>query len=69
MKTWREKIEKVFEAITFAEANCHEYAREARGTVSVPKSTLAKEPVTNQSFADAIGLKGIRVWYGVAEVA
>jgi hypothetical protein len=95
MKRWRERIERVFSAVPFAEANEHETAirlagvspsgrrmpiddvftatfaetgcpemtREFLGKAEAPSSVPASD------FAAIVGLKGVRVWYGVAQVA
>jgi hypothetical protein len=49
----RQFLTTTFAAAAFAEANCHEIAKEILN--SDPKK---------ETFAEAIGLKGIRIWYG-----
>ncbi len=61
--TRRVSIDDVLTAVTFAEAGCPELAREFLGEKEAPPRA---EPV---DFAAAVGLKGVRIWYGVAQVA
>ena len=63
MKHWKEKMERVFSAVAFAEAGCHDLAREFPGKA---ETVQTEKPL---DFAAAVGLKGVRVWYGVAQVA
>jgi hypothetical protein len=63
MGKWKEKIENLFSAAAFAEAGCHELAREFPGK---GRAIPAEKPL---DFAAAVGLKGVRVWYGIAQVA
>lgn len=56
-------LESVFVAATYAEANCYEMAREQIGLRN-------KEFSSNPSdFASVVGLRGVRIWYGVVELA
>jgi len=63
------KINKIMAAVTFAEADCHDQAREIMGAAPRSKTKPAPSLVRDQSFAEAVGLAGIRIWYGTAEVA
>ncbi len=56
-------VEAAFAAVAFGEANCPEMARELLG---IEEKILAKDPV---DFATAVGLRGVRIWYGVAHLA
>ncbi len=62
MKSFFEKLEKTFMAATFAEADCHDTAREfmqdARRTSG---STL-------DEFLETVGLSGVRYNYVVANL-
>lgn len=49
-------------AVAFAEAGCHDTAFDMLGN-DKPAKTEAPS-----SFAKAVGLEGIRVWYGVVEM-
>lgn len=49
-----QSLNTTFAAAAFAEANCHDMAKEILGAESKGKS-----------FAEVIGLKGVRVWYGL----
>ncbi len=58
-----QSLERVFNAITFAEAGCPEMAMES----------LKKEPVQTgkqsfETFLDAVGLKGVQFTYGLIKV-
>lgn len=55
-------LESVFAAAAFAEADCPEMAREIMG---VRESSAQSNPL---DFASVVGLKGIRIWYGVAQL-
>lgn len=52
-----------FAAVAFAEANCHEIAREIMGEVK----TFGSER-TLDAFLDSVGLRGVRVCYGMARI-
>ncbi|MEJ5376413.1 MAG: hypothetical protein WHX93_07530 [bacterium] len=56
-------LESAFAAAAFAEANCHEMAREVMGLRESPE---VSDPV---DFASIVGLRGVRIWYGVAHLA
>ncbi len=58
-----EKLDSLMLAVTFAEANCHETALEYLSR------SKGSKPEAKSSFAEAVGLQGIRIWYGVAELA
>ena len=64
-----QKIEKIMTAITFAEGNCHDYAREVMNPGTAEKFVPSIEPEKKPSFNEVVGLAGIRIWYGTAEVA
>ncbi|MEW6530586.1 MAG: hypothetical protein AB1473_07105 [Thermodesulfobacteriota bacterium] len=53
-----ETLNRTFAAAAFAEADCHEAARE-----------ILEPAPREESFLAKVGLKGIRVYYGVAPVA
>jgi hypothetical protein len=57
--TW----DQTFTAATFAEANCHEIAKEITGG-----SRGARPERTLDTFLDSVGLKGVRVCYGLARI-
>ena len=48
-------LNTTFAAAAFAEANCHDIARE-----------ILEADRKKETFAEAIGLKGIKIWYGHA---
>jgi hypothetical protein len=48
-----QKLNITFAAAAFAEANCHDFAKE-----------ILDADAKNRSFAEVVGLKGVRVWYG-----
>lgn len=56
-------LENVFAAACFAEANCPEAAREIMG---IREAQGEADP---QDFASVVGLRGVRIWYGVAHLA
>ncbi len=56
-------LESAFAAAALAEANCHEIAREVMG---LRESSEKSDPV---DFASIVGLRGVRIWYGVAHLA
>ncbi len=56
-------LEVAFAAVAFGEANCPEIAMELLG---IEEEVLAKDPV---DFVTAVGLRGVRIWYGVAHLA
>ncbi len=60
MKKFFEKLEKTFMAATFAEADCHDTAREF---MEAPKA----KP-TLEEFLDTVGLGGVRYSYVVANL-
>lgn len=57
MKGWLEKFQRGFVAAAFAEADCHEAAMEML-------RTGGKAP----SFLEAVGLRNVRVRYGLVPV-
>jgi hypothetical protein len=61
MKSFIEKLEKTFMAATFAEADCHEMAKEYMDGVQ-PKGGSLEE------FLDTVGLGGVRYSYVVASL-
>lgn len=56
-------LERVFAAAAFAEANSPETVREILGLKQAPRGSGLED------FLSAVGLKGVRVWYGVAHLA
>ena len=62
MKTFFEKLEKTFMAAGFAEADCHDAAREI---MEGPKPASG---TTLDEFLDAVGLGGVRYSYVVASL-
>jgi hypothetical protein len=56
-------LESVFAAAAFAEANRPEMAREILG---IKEKDSLPDP---QDFASVVGLRGVRIWYGVAHLA
>lgn len=56
-------FDKIFSAITFAEADCHEYALE----MMKEKKSVQAKPSLND-FLETIGLQGVRYSYVVAKV-
>ena len=50
-------LNTTFAAAAFAEANCHDMAQE-----------ILDRDAKKGSFAEAMGLKGVRIWYGFAPV-
>lgn len=63
MKKWLEKLEKIFTAVTFAEADCHDMALEILGH---RKNHGQKESLN--LFIENVGLKNVRVSYVMAKV-
>ena len=60
------KIDRVMMAITFAEAGCPDTSRELLGcSEPVPAPSRSMAP----SFAEAVGLQGVRLRYGVVELS
>jgi hypothetical protein len=57
---WREKMERLFAAEAFAEAGCHDMARELMATPEIAKPG---------GFLTAVGLNGVRVWWGEARLS
>jgi len=55
--------DRIFAAVTFAEANCPETAEQLLGKRRVSENTL-----TLDSFLESVGLKGVRVCYGVMNI-
>ncbi len=96
MGGWKEKMEKLFAAVGFAEQNRREEALEVAGLQPV-KADLSLENVfaaaafaeanspetareilgireaqgfsNPEDFVSAVGLRGVRIWYGVAQLA
>jgi hypothetical protein len=62
MKSFYEKLEKAFIAATFAEADCHNTAREIMEDANPASGTTLDE------FLDAVGLGGVRYSYVVASL-
>jgi hypothetical protein len=58
-----DKFNKLAMAVAFAEADCHDSALEMLSDGRAIKTEAVP------SFASVVGLEGIRVWYGVAEVS
>lgn len=56
-------LESVFAAAAFAEANSPDIAREM---VGIRETQSASDP---EDFASVVGLRGVRIWYGVAHLA
>lgn len=48
-----QNLNTTFAAAAFAEANCHDIAKE-----------ILDADAKKDSFAEVVGLKGIRIWYG-----
>ena len=48
-----QSLNTTFAAVAFAEANCHDVAKE-----------ILNADTKKETFAEALGLKGIRIWYG-----
>ena len=69
MSRWTEKIQNVFAAITFAEADCPDVAREfLKGDPGLqPVMVPAGQSIGLDDFIAAVGLSGTKVWYGVVE--
>lgn len=61
MKSLIEKLEKTFMAATFAEADCHEMAKEYMDGVQTKSGSL-------EEFLDTVGLGGVRYSYVVANL-
>lgn len=59
----RVPVEDVFTAVTFAEAGLPEVAMKFLGK---RPSIQARE---SEGFLSAVGLKGVRVWYGLVEAS
>jgi len=59
----RVPIEDVFTAVTFAEAGLPEVAMEFLGKRPSPRGA------ESEGFLSAVGLKGVRVWYGLVEAS
>lgn len=94
MGGWKEKMERWFAAVAFAEQNRHGEAMEVGGLEAV-KAEFSLERVfaaaafaeenspeiameilgvgeansNPQDFASVVGLRGVRIWYGVAHLA
>jgi hypothetical protein len=60
----RWSLNDIFTAVTFAEAGVPEMAKEFLGG-----GKDSHRPEGAVGFSAAVGLKGVRVWYGVAQVA
>jgi hypothetical protein len=50
-----QKLNTTFAAAAFAEADCHAIAKE-----------ILDSEDKNRNFAEVVGLKGVRIWYGFA---
>ncbi len=61
MKSLIKKLEKTFMAVTFAEADCHETAKEMMEDATVRTGTLGE-------FLETVGLGGVRYSYVVASL-
>lgn len=61
--SFAERLNNTMAAVAFAEANCPEIALEFL------TQSKGRKPARQPGFAEAVGLQGIRIWYGVAEVA
>lgn len=55
--------DRTFAAATFAEANCHAIAREILGGLET-----TRQERTLDTFLDSVGLRGVRVCYGLARI-
>jgi len=63
MKKWIEKFQRVFAAVAFAEANCHDMALE------MLQNTEGKSEQKSLSiFLENVGLSNVRVCYVTAQV-
>ncbi|MBW1997467.1 MAG: hypothetical protein JRJ29_05800 [Deltaproteobacteria bacterium] len=60
---WFEKLQKTFVAITFAEAGEFDAASRI-----MAGETISRRSERLDSFLEAVGLKGVRVFYVVARV-
>ncbi|MBW2065409.1 MAG: hypothetical protein JRJ03_10815 [Deltaproteobacteria bacterium] len=60
---WFEKLQKAFVAISFAEAGEFDTASSI-----MAGEALSRRPERLDSFLEAVGLKGVRVFYVVARV-
>ncbi len=63
MKKWLKRIERDFAAVAFAEAGCHETARELMGVKVKPKRDQSLE-----AFLKTVGLSNVRISYGLARI-
>ena len=63
-------IRKIFVAITYAEAGCHDMALEFLGkdTVKSSKHSLKSNEQSLKTFLNTVGLKGVRISYGLVRV-
>ncbi len=58
---WKERLERTFAAAAFAEVGCRDAAREIMGA--------SPQDHCGVDFLSAVGLKGVRVRYGMAQLA
>jgi len=63
MKKWIEKFEKIFAAVSFAEAGCYDTALEMLGT---SRNLGKKESLS--IFLENVGLNNVRFCYVTAKV-
>ncbi|MGQ9656221.1 MAG: hypothetical protein ACUVXD_19390 [Thermodesulfobacteriota bacterium] len=59
----RVPVDDVFTAVTFAEAGLPEMAMEFLG------ESFSRRARESEGFLSAVGLKGVRVWYGLVEAS
>ncbi len=66
MKNLMKKIDRLFTAITFAEAKAHDHARKY---LEPQRAVIKKmEPNNLKSFLTNVGLDNVKVYYGVAAI-
>ncbi|MBW2139845.1 MAG: hypothetical protein JRG97_02080 [Deltaproteobacteria bacterium] len=69
MSGWTEKIQKAFTAVTFAEANCPDIARQFLKDDPALQSVMVPVRQSNglNDFLSAVGLGETKVWIGVVD--
>jgi len=70
MSKWTEKIQNIFAAVTFAEANCPDVAREFLKNDPPLQEVIVPvcQPEKLNNFLAAVGLSGTKVWVGAVQV-
>lgn len=63
MRKWIEKLEKIFAAVAFAEAGCHDTALEMLET-----TRNRSKKVSLSCFLENVGLNNVRVCYVTARI-